>query len=106
MDTSIIPNTPGAQLATQGAGTARIISPEEREARKLRMEKARAARKPKAEVAVPAPVTVPVAAPTPVAAPRVHVAQSVPLNPAPSTQRVHISMGIAIPPPVQILRPR
>lgn len=94
MDTSIIPNTPGAQLATQGAGTARTISPEEREARKQRMAKARAARKPKAEVAAP------------VAAPRVHVAQSVTLTPPPSTQRVHISMGIAIPPPVQILRPR
>jgi hypothetical protein len=101
MDTSIIPNTPGAQLATQGAGTARIISPEEREARKLRMEKARAARKPKAEPLAATVTTVPDLTPA-----RVHVAQSVSLTPTPSTQRVHISMGIAIPPPVQILRPR
>ena len=95
MDQSIIPNTPGAQLATQGAGTARTISPEEREARKQRMAKARAGRKPKAETAVAVPTT-----------PRVHIAKSVTLTPPPSTQRVHVSMGIAIPPPVQILRSR
>lgn len=105
MDQSIIPNTPGAQLATQGAGTARTISPEEREARKLRMAKARAARKPKREPLVP--TVTPAAELTPTVTPaRVHVAQSVTLTPPPSTQRVHISMGIAIPPPVQILRPR